>query len=303
MLSILISCTSFAQNTYKISSYEVVPRFNVNDQSKIIPTYEITNLFVKVDSIWIENENYLKKDSFYMVTNGVKGSKIRCYYKTDTVYHFSRREVYYIPKPVTKIKGDMGKTMLSEDGPIFSKACFLTNNTSFTRKVSLKKYTPGYDDIKLIKDNFFPYIKKQFSKFCGKNKFDEMNQVPDSSYLPVLDTAKIEIDERNTFIDSKNNKLITVIVPYALVFRGIYPFNGECFREDMAYEGLRITCYINSKGDLNFLGDELDYLEHGDFDNDGKDEFLFWYHIHNHDGYVLFYNDFKQTEEFKWMYH
>ena len=54
---------------------------------------------------------------------------------------------------------------------------------------------------------------------------------------------------------------------------------------------------------VEFLGNELEYLESGDFDADGTEEVLFWHSGYNRDGYVLFFNDFQQQARYVWGYH
>jgi len=55
--------------------------------------------------------------------------------------------------------------------------------------------------------------------------------------------------------------------------------------------------------DIKFVGYELDLLDVGDYDSDGKVEFIFHYSGYNSDGYTLFDNDFEQRYDYKWGYH
>ena len=312
---ILIYKEDIAQQPYEISIYEVVPRFSLYDQKpEVIKRHEITSLFKKKDSLWRENECfdyndslfYNKKDSFYIVTNGFKGVKIYGFRKVDTMYYFTRRDVYYLPKPRVKIESRLNKLLIAEDNkiPVFSKAIFLTNNRLYHRNVTIKKYSPTKKDIQLIKDNFIPYITKQFSIFCKDVSLETLQRYcKDTLHSPAFDTEHIKIEWQHAYIDTKQNKIIRCIIPSALISRGWYPYNPWCSREDMQLDGLRITCCINSQNELTFLRDELTYLEHGDFDNDGNDEFLFWYRRFNHNAYVLYYDDFQKSAKFEWTYH
>lgn len=54
---------------------------------------------------------------------------------------------------------------------------------------------------------------------------------------------------------------------------------------------------------VEFLGNELEYLDSGDFDSDGSEEILFWHSGYNRDGYVLFFNNFQQQTRYVWGYH
>ena len=51
------------------------------------------------------------------------------------------------------------------------------------------------------------------------------------------------------------------------------------------------------------LGSNLELVDAGDYDADGKSEVLFWYSGYNKDGYTLFYNDFNRHVDFRWGYH
>lgn len=314
-VSILICKFSYTQQPYEISIYEIVDRFSVYDQKPdVIKRHEISSLFLKTDNSWKENEffassdslYYNKKDSFYLVNNGLKGVKIYGSRKVDTMYYFTRREVYYSPKPQVKIENHLSRLLLAEDNktPVFSKVSFLTNNKFYKRNVTLQHYNPTKQDIQLIKDNFFPFIRKQFATFCKEENFDRLQRfLEDTVHVKFFDTAHIKIERQETHIDTKQNKLIRCIIPSAAISRGIYPFNELCSREDAPFYGLRITCFINNQNQVTFLQDELTYLDHGDFDNNGKDEFLFWYRRHNHNAYVLYYDNFQKTAKYEWMYH
>ena len=54
---------------------------------------------------------------------------------------------------------------------------------------------------------------------------------------------------------------------------------------------------------VDFIGREMELVDMGDYDGDGKTEHLFWYSGYNRDGYVLIYNDFTEKTEYLWSYH
>ena len=51
------------------------------------------------------------------------------------------------------------------------------------------------------------------------------------------------------------------------------------------------------------LGDNMDLVDAGDYDGDGKSELLFWTSGDDRDSYVLMYDDFAKRSEFYWNYH
>jgi len=61
--------------------------------------------------------------------------------------------------------------------------------------------------------------------------------------------------------------------------------------------------FLLSDDKIDYLGSEMELVDAGDYDKDGKSEFIFWYSGYDKDGYILMYNDFKQKVEYMWSYH
>lgn len=54
---------------------------------------------------------------------------------------------------------------------------------------------------------------------------------------------------------------------------------------------------------ISFLGTEMEFVDAGDYDGDGRSELLFWRSGYNRDGYVLVYDQLQQKTEYVWGYH
>ena len=61
--------------------------------------------------------------------------------------------------------------------------------------------------------------------------------------------------------------------------------------------------YFVDDGGIRYLFGSLTLIDAGDYDNDGRDEFIFKYQGYNYDGYLVYYNNCKQSAEFGWNYH
>lgn len=60
--------------------------------------------------------------------------------------------------------------------------------------------------------------------------------------------------------------------------------------------------YITNKI-TKYIGAQSSLLDTGDYDHDGKIEFMFTYQGYNKDGYVLFDPDFNKPVKYLWTYH
>jgi hypothetical protein len=60
---------------------------------------------------------------------------------------------------------------------------------------------------------------------------------------------------------------------------------------------------INPEGTIAFLGQEMQLVDAGDYDNDGRSEVLFSIDGYNTGGYILFYRDFMKRSVFEFSYH
>jgi hypothetical protein len=55
--------------------------------------------------------------------------------------------------------------------------------------------------------------------------------------------------------------------------------------------------------EIDFIGNQIELVDSGDYDGDGVTDFLFWHSGYNEDGYVLIFDDLRQKVEYTWKYH
>ena len=60
---------------------------------------------------------------------------------------------------------------------------------------------------------------------------------------------------------------------------------------------------INPTGGISFVGENLSFLDAGDYDADGRSEVLFLISGYNRGGYALLFDDFKRSAVFEFSYH
>jgi len=72
---------------------------------------------------------------------------------------------------------------------------------------------------------------------------------------------------------------------------------------DMTPDGFGPFWFYLHGNKVNFLGHDIMPLDYGDYNGDGKEEWVFWFSGYDDDGYILFYNAFNDRSEFHWSYH
>ena len=60
--------------------------------------------------------------------------------------------------------------------------------------------------------------------------------------------------------------------------------------------------YVTGK-EVRYLGSNMLLVDIGDYDHDGHEEAVFKIQKYNNDGYMLYYDGFRQKVEFSWNYH
>jgi|GEM_PF-2659279 len=300
-LFLVVSKLSFGQNKFEILAYELNERNSIstddNNPQVKFQQYEFQNLFIKKDSTWVLNELYEKSKSTYVIKNN-RLISCQLILMSDTNTYLPNRAHFYLGNKKVRLNQKY-QTNFTVDWPFVKKLAFCTNNKNFKRVSSLKRYNANGEDIKLIQAGLYKHLCLLFSKNCEGRS----SGFPDTLLLENRLSPKLYIDHQQSFIDQYGNKLIKFRFESRMAMFGIYPFNRSCFREDNGYGNPGLTVYITNENTVTYLSDELELLEYGDFDNDGKDEFIFWSSIFNHDKYILFYNDFSDELVYEWNYH
>lgn len=308
---IIITCNiSTAQTKYEIMSYELVERksdYFVNDEFKTSKflRYEFQKLFIK------ENEKWLIDTSFQYLhsTNIVLGRKLKSaelVLKFDTTsFYLPNREKYYRSNKKIKLSNKY-LTHFNVDWPFLKRLTFCTNNLKFKQTEALKKYNVSKSDLQIIRNNLFEYVKGLYNNYCySRYTYSDsiLKYYFDSVLVVNPSNPIVKIVSNETYITEKGDRIIKFKFESLMWIHGIYPFNKSCFREDNGYMNPTLTIFIDHNNKYKFLTDELVLLNHGDYDDDGKDEYIFWSSIFNHDKFVLYYDNFNQTCEYSWSYH
>lgn len=291
------------KTVYKIAAYEYNNRGQFNEEHRRYK-YEIRSLFRRHDTGWVFN--LIDTSAVYsrvykgLVLNKIKGSYATKEGAGDSAA-FIDSSILFPVNPVPLKTMFFSKPFRNNDPGQVKKVALLSTNPSYRQHVKLAFYVPGPQEKKRLLDTTKTYLDQLFRN--NSACIEQFGFFIDT-ILKYAVAAKdyIVIDSANSFIDGAGNKLITVLFPARTQWSFAYPFDRECNREDNAFEYYRILCYLQNDGQLFFLRDELFYLDHGDFDNDGKDEFLFWTSRFNHDGYVLYYDDFRKVVRYIWGY-
>jgi hypothetical protein len=314
--SLLNMLDLYAQSpkVYNIAVYEYNCRGEVDAQHRHYK-YEIRNLFKKVDTGWVIN-NSNKSEIYRRVYKGALYETIIGYESSDSMSDLETwidKTMLTPIHPISLKHGYFSKQFEGDDAQFIKKGSLLSNNSSLKQNTKFAYYKPSDNEEKWLLDTTKAYMSKLFklNRACIEHSVVEYgpNYLDTIIKYVVENKNEIFIDTLNSFVDKSGNKIINILFPARSAWNGgypfgqYYPFDGECFREDDGIKYYRILCYMQNDGQLIFLCDELKYLDHGDFDNDGKDEFLFWTSRHNRDGYVMYYDNFKKSVSYIWNYH
>ena len=195
---------------------------------------------------------------------------------------------------------------------------------------------PNFKDVDFWKrDKYFKIENPENApKILNKaRRFD--GWAPPPTYRPIV------IISQNNYLDKENWKpfkpdksYIKILYPYVdaqidiklepeltpnklMLFRGYKNIKNEKiisigidtsqfeYADDIATRDPLHTphWFLISNKKFTYIGHELDLIDAGDYDADGKIEFIFWHYGYNEGGYSLFDNEFKERVDYFYSYH
>lgn len=183
----------------------------------------------------------------------------------------------------------------------------------------LRKNTSAIVDIPSISD---ADVSDSNRLWVSKKGIKPMLVLPIDRYTKVNNWAETTFSEeyKDLIINSFRNELkglgllpnekmteLTIVMVLKskqneYLFHAMIPENAITDYQEVISDKLHMWFFLQNKS-VKAIGTQLDMLSIGDFDNDGKDEALFRFFGYNRDGYILFFNGFKNSIQSIWAYH
>lgn len=152
-----------------------------------------------------------------------------------------------------------------------------------------KPFTPSNS----YKNLLLPLVRKIMAEsLCSGGTNGSDSDVPiTAEQLAEITTDNIVL--RKSYRDRNGRELVSVGIETK--------YTEECYIEEYPYLGSAM--FLKAGENVRFIGAELQLVDAGDYDGDGKSEAVFWYSGYDQDGYVLYYDDFRRHANFFWNYH
>lgn len=215
------------------------------------------------------------------------------------------------------------------DGKILGKVTSKYEKQSLNSKTGLMTIVKSLDQLPKIKDKL-----NLFSNWEGEKKFRPLILTTNKTIDPdrwkpynikgnALNSFKSifikklggNVDNCTKYIEGKeqeflntklNNQNVSLLKAYKSskdeVLFGISTIaKYEC--DGPSSEEYSIHWFYKTKNSVKFVGNQIMPIDAGDFDNDGKSEWMFSKSGYNLGGYKLFYDNFKNSVKFEWVYH
>jgi hypothetical protein len=166
---------------------------------------------------------------------------------------------------------------------------FVVTRPNYRDPERWKPFRPSNGDKKLL----LPQVRKIMAEsLCSGGTNGSDSDVPiTAAQLAEITTDNIVL--RKSYRDRNGRELVSVGLETK--------YTEECYIEEYPYLGSAM--FLKAGEDVRFIGGELQLVDAGDYDGDGKSEVVFWYSGYNQDGYVLYDDDFRQRANFLWNYH
>lgn len=144
-----------------------------------------------------------------------------------------------------------------------------------------KRYIPAKKDVELL----YPLTKERIPRAYHCNG------------APDWDAKEIQITEDDiklyrSYKNKKNEKLISI---------GLSTDHTDNCDGPLDKTDKPMWFYVADG--IKFIGYELDLVDAGDYDADGKVEFVFWHGAYDNDGYTLYESNFEKRFDYYWTYH
>jgi len=255
-------------------------------------------LFVKVGSRWLPlDDEYqtpknlsLTKPSWTIAFDGRNLGNIKLvdpnpkaptlkdwYYGRDKLYEPARSEK--LPKVINITKAFSGWCTV----PMF-RPVVLVSRSNYGDPEKWKPFSPGHSYLMKL----FEPLKLAIGKFkvvrCKKTKDGE--QAEPWEYKPR------DLVLYKCYRSKSGLELVSI---------GIDHEKTGC--EFLAEPQWSRHLFLIDGEKIEFLGNQMELVDAGDYDKDGHSELLFWFSAYDKDGYVLVYDGQRQKAEYLWSYH
>lgn len=263
-------------------------------EGQVAYKFQVRVLFQKASHKWIAfkheaktpeelNENldyYPKRIKWFIAFDGKSLGECESFLPKKV--NFYSDEGLHIPEPTTKLP-QIGKRTLEFSGWIHQpchRPLILVSENHTSDPESWKPFRPLPTEI----EKCIPEFRKIIGKvvLCDQKHGDK----------PTSDYDRRSILVGKSYRANTNERLISLSL------------DPNLFKCDYTETGGIQWFYFDEAQSIKHLDVQgLTLLDAGDYDGDGTIEFIFWEDGYNENGYVLFYNHFKQNSQFKWGYH
>jgi hypothetical protein len=196
-------------------------------------------------------------------------------YLPDNVYYYSEIGIHYI-RDVSKVPR-IGKPQMDFSGwmatPVY-RPLVVSTSPFCTDLDRWKPYKPTPGDISTALNHADTSLIKRASSAAERNfkVLKSYSSQREKLICMVFDTSSAAPSDTNDFIYSDS-------------------------------DNTRLAWFLLSGSSCVYIRSNMLLLDAGDYDNDGKAEVVFKFEEYDHDGYILYYDDFRQMSLFGWIYH